>query len=197
MLSAVGTYYEKEQNMQFLAQLWLPILVASVVLFFLSAFAWMVLPHHNKFDWSKLPKEDEFIGAVKQADIAPGRYMFPHVGSHQEAQQPEFQEKHKTGPVGTLIVFGKVNMGLNMLWTFTFFCVCNSMLAYLAWFALSKQQPTTMEVWRFVGTAAILTYACSAIPNDIWFKRPSITNVVDGIVYGLVCGLIFALLWPS
>ena len=71
------------------------------------------------------------------------------------------------------------------------------MLAYLAWFALSKQEPTTMEVWRFVGTAAILTYACSAIPNDIWFKRPSITNVVDGIVYGLVCELIFALLWPS
>ena len=54
-----------------------------------------------------------------------------------------------------------------------------------------------MDVWRFVGTAAILTYSCSAIPNDIWFKRPSVTNVVDGIVYGLVCGLIFASLWPK
>ena len=41
MLNAVGTYYEKEPKMQFLAELWLPILVASVVLFFLSAFAWM------------------------------------------------------------------------------------------------------------------------------------------------------------
>jgi len=41
-----------------------------------------------------------------------------------------------------------------------------------------------MDIWRFVGTAAILTYSCSAIPNDIWFKRPSMTNIVVGIVYG-------------
>ncbi len=158
----------------------------------------MVLPHHNKFDWSKLPNEDAFIDAVKRADVAAGRYMFPHVGSHQEAQKPEFQEKYKTGPVGSLIVFGKVNMGVNMLWTFIYFLVCNAMLAYLAWMALAERDATSfLDVWRFVGTAAILTYSCASIPNDIWFKRPSITNVVDGIAYGLVCGLIFALLWPK
>ena len=181
----------------FLVELWLPICVASVTLFFVSAAAWMILPHHNKFDWSKLPKEESFIDSLKQNEVQPGRYMFPHVGSHQEAHKPEFQEKFTSGPVGTLIVFGKSNMGLNMLWTFVFFVICNSMLAYLAWFALGKQEQSFMEVWRFVGTAAILTYSCSAIPNDIWFKRPSITNVIDGIVYGVLCGLIFAALWPK
>jgi hypothetical protein len=184
--------------MQFLIELWIPIVVASVVLFFVSAFAWMVLPHHNKLDWSKLPDEDGFIGALKGSNVAPGRYMFPHVNSHQEAQQPEFQEKYKSGPVGTLTIFGKVNMGVNMLWTFVFFLVCNAMLAYLAWFALRQQESQSfLDIWRFVGTAAILTYSCSAIPNDIWFKRPSLTNVIDGIVYGLICGLVFASLWPK
>ena len=39
--------------MAFLAELWLPILLTAVVVFFISFVMWMVSPHHNS-DWGPL-----------------------------------------------------------------------------------------------------------------------------------------------
>lgn len=182
--------------MDFLLSLWLPIVVSGVVLFFASAMAWMLLPHHFS-DWKKLANEDEFIRIIKETGIPEGRYMFPNAGSHQASQKEEFQRKMKDSPVGNITVLGKINMGRNMLLTFVFFLVSSALIAYLAWFAMANSNPTFMHVFRFVGTAAILTHSCSSIPNDIWFKRPMWTNLADGIAYGLLTGLIFAALWPG
>ena len=54
-----------------------------------------------------------------------------------------------------------------------------------------------LRVFRFVGTAGILTYGSANIMNGIWFRRKIVGDVVDGIVYGLVTAAIFALLWPG
>ena len=43
--------------MEFLTQLWLPIVVSGVVVFLLSALAWTVMPHHKK-DFTGLPNAD-------------------------------------------------------------------------------------------------------------------------------------------
>ena len=54
-----------------------------------------------------------------------------------------------------------------------------------------------MKVFRFVGTAGILTYGTANILNGIWFGRKMVADIVDGIAYGLITGLIFAALWPG
>ena len=53
-----------------------------------------------------------------------------------------------------------------------------------------------MKVFRFVGTAGILTYGTANILNGIWFGRKMVGDIVDGIAYGLITGAIFAWLWP-
>ena len=56
-----------------LTDLWLPILVASVVVFFASWIAWMLLPHHRA-DWKGMDNEDGFLESLRSLGIAPGSY---------------------------------------------------------------------------------------------------------------------------
>jgi hypothetical protein len=179
--------------MDCLAQLWIPIVISAVVLFVASFAAWMILPHHRS-DFGRLPDEDRFQQYLREARIPAGRYSFPYFGSNQN--NPDLQRKMQEGPVGTLNVFGPISMGQNLVWTFVFFLVTSTVLGYLAWSALGGSSPPFLHVLRIVGTAGILTYSCSSIPSDIWFKRPLVTHLVDGIAYGLLTGLIFAYFWP-
>ena len=59
-----------------LVELALPIVLTSVALFFASFLSWMVLQLHRN-DWGKLPREDQFLIAVRDCGIPPGNYMFP------------------------------------------------------------------------------------------------------------------------
>ena len=87
-------------------------------------------------------------------------------------------------------------MGMNMLWTFVFYLGASFLIAYLSTMALGPGDGF-LPVFRFVGTAGIMTYCCAGIPNAIWFKRKMLYNTLDGIAFGLITGLIFALLWPG
>ena len=60
--------------------LWLPIVVSGVALFFASWAAWMVLPHH-KGDWKGLPNEQAVMDTLKNSGVQPGQYNFPHCAS--------------------------------------------------------------------------------------------------------------------
>jgi hypothetical protein len=182
--------------MTFLITLWLPVLLTSVLLFVFSAMAWMVMPHHRG-DFRQTPCEDSLLPFLREAKIQPGRYMFPFANGN-PGKDSVLKQKFEQGPVGQLTVFDGINMGANMIWTYVFFLVTSILIAYLAWFAMDGHPDQSfMRVFRLVGTASILIYSCSAIPNDIWFKRPLVTNLVDGIVYGLTTGLIFAAMWPK
>ncbi len=70
------------------------------------------------------------------------------------------------------------------------------MIAYLAGMVLPPGEDH-MRVFRFVGTAGILTYGTANILNGIWFGRKMVADIIDGIAYGLITGAIFALLWPG
>ena len=181
--------------MEFLTALWLPIIVSSIVLFIASAVAWMFMPHHRK-DYGKLANEEKFMTQARDLNIPVGRFMFPYC-THQEANNPEMKRKFKEGPFGTITILGNVNMGANMACTFVFFLIANACLAYLFWLVLPGTDTSFFRVFRVAGTAGILAYTLAAIPNDIWFKRPTWTNIIDGIVYGLIVGAIFATLWPK
>lgn len=56
-----------------------------------------------------------------------------------------------------------------------------------------------LQVFRVAGTMAFMTYGLSRIGNWIWSGEPGSTtakHVVDGLIYGLLTGAVFAWLWP-
>jgi hypothetical protein len=179
-----------------LASLWLPIVVSGIVLFFASWAAWMLLPHH-KPEWKGLPNEDGFLSALRSFNIPPGQYTFPHCGSPEQMKSDEFKRRMEAGPVGTITIWKSApSMGVNMLCTLLFFTIANLVIAYLAGIALDPGEEF-LTVFRFVGTAGILTYGTANILNGIWFGRKMAADIADGVAYGLITGLVFALLWPG
>jgi len=176
--------------------LWIPILVSGIALFFASWMAWMLLPHH-KSEWKGLPNEQAVMDAMKSAGVGAGQYMFPFCAKNADWKSESFKARMKAGPNGHLVVWpGPCNMSKNMFCTWLFFTVACFVIAYLTTLAL-KPGDDFMTVFRFVGTAGILTYGTANILNGIWFGRRMIGDIADGIAYGLITGWIFAWLWPA
>ena len=84
--------------------LWLPILLAAVVVFIASSIIHMVLPYHRS-DYRKLPEEERVTEALRAAGVTQGPvYHFPY-STHKDMKSPETMEKFKRGPVGLLTIF--------------------------------------------------------------------------------------------
>lgn len=184
--------------MDMLVSLWLPILVSAAAVWIAAAAAWMALPHHRG-DYTRLPNEDAFMGQVRSASIPPGNYTFPHFASHKESTTPEGKAKWKEGPMGVLTVMPLPNMGRNMIMSFLVYLAVSIGVAYLGSVAL----PRGADFWRVMqvlGTAGILAYCFAFWPNGIWFGtkiRAMVMCTVDGVVFGLITGAIFAAMWPG
>jgi hypothetical protein len=182
-----------------LASLWLPILASGIALFFASWAFHMVFPHH-KGEWMRLPDENATMRELASDKIPPGQYCFPYPSCPKDMQSESFKAKMQAGPCGNLTISKSApNMGLNMLCTVVFFLIANAVIAYLAGMVLPpvSQPDDRWKIFRFVGTAGILTYGTANILNGIWFSRKMIADIVDGIAYGLLTGAIFAALWPA
>ena len=106
-----------------LLALWLPILVASLAVFFASFLSWMILPHH-KPDFKGLKDEDAVLDALRAQSPEPGFYMLPQVCSPKDLEDPATKRKWDEGPhAGLLIRPGRPNMGPSLLITFGFYLV--------------------------------------------------------------------------
>ncbi len=184
--------------MELLIPLWLPILLSTVVVWIISAVVWMALPHHKR-DFIGLPDEDGFIDAVRKSGIKPGNYIFPDFRKREAMKSPKVEKALNEGPVGHLSVWPTpLTMGSKMIATFIVYLVVSILIAYLTRVALPGAAPFA-KVFQVAGTAGILAYCFSFIPNAVWFgsyKRTIVANIVDGIVYGLITGALFAWLWP-
>src|SRR5216683_1381587 len=97
-------------------ELWLPILLSSVIVFIMSSLIHMVLPWH-KSDYPKLANEDKVMDALRPLSIPPGDYMVPRPASREDMRSPEFTEKRKKGPVLMMTVWpsGPVSMGQSLI----------------------------------------------------------------------------------
>jgi hypothetical protein len=184
------------------ADLWLPVVVSAVAVWFAAALAWMALPHH-KGDYKQLPNEDEVMNTVRGWSLSPGMYFFPHMKDCKDMKaNPEAKAKFENGPHGLLQVWPPTfmqSMGRNMLLSFIFYIVVGVFVAYLG--SLSMPRGTEfMKVFQVTGTAGVMAYCFANIPQDIWFGKP-LRNVLacvgDGIVFGLMTGAIFGWMWPS
>jgi hypothetical protein len=179
-----------------LSSLWLPIVLSGVALFFASFVAWTKLPHHKK-DWIGLPNEDAIMRQIKGDNLPAGQYCFPYAATPEAMKGDAYKSKMEAGPRGTLTLWkAPPNMGANMACTVVFFLIANAVIAYLAGMVL-KPGTDPWFVFRFVGTAGVLTYGTANILNGIWFGRKMVGDIVDGIAYGLITGAIFAWLWPG
>ena len=182
-----------------IADLWLPILVATVVAHIASAIMWTAMPHH-KTDFGKIPDEVNVLAAMRKGGLSPGEYMFPHAESHADAGKPEHQAKLNEGPAGTMIVMrkGVPSMGPMLALQFVFFLLTAVLIAYIG--AVTMEPGTDyLKVFRLIGTAAILAYAGAHTPRSIWFQRPwanTFKEIFDGVVYGLLMAGVFGWLWP-
>jgi hypothetical protein len=189
--------------MELIGHLWLPILLSSVFVFIVSSIVHMVLPIH-KGDYKRLPGEDKITAEMRAQGVTAGSYMVPYPAeckSMKDFQTPEMIEKYKQGPVGQVILIpnGSPAMGKSLVLWFLFSVVVSGFAAYLGYLALGWGAPYR-AVFRVTGTAAILGYAVSSLPDSIWRgQRWGITLkfVIDGIVYGLVTAGTFGWLGPE
>lgn len=178
--------------------LWLPILVATVLVFVASSLVWMVLPHHRS-DVKGLPNEAAVMDAIAKESPAPGLYNFPHAPSPKAMGDPAFQEKLKKGPVGMLTVWrsGPINMGKSMGQWVAYVLVVSTLVAYVTGRTLGPGAHY-LAVFRVAGTVASLAYASAIVPAAIWWGRPwNVTwkEVIDGVAYGLLTAGAFGWLW--
>ena len=183
--------------MEMLFSLWLPILVCTVALYLLSFVFWVVLPHH-KPDVRKWPDEDALLHFVRGGGAAPGQYMFPLI-EQEDCKKPEAIERYQQGPWGMVVLWPtQPNMAMNMVKTILLFLIITTLVGYVG--ALTLAPGTAFgSVFQVIGLTAVLAHTTGGMLNEVWFTKPlraRLMNLLDGIVYGVVTGLIFAWLWP-
>ena len=183
-----------------LSQLWLPILLSAVAVFFISSMMWMVLPHH-KSDWSPLPAEDKLMDTLRAMGVGGGQYSFPHCSDPAQMKDPEWMAKYNAGPKGFLVLKddGPVNMGKSLATSFLFNLITALAVAYVACQAIAPGAGK-LEVLRFTGTVAFLTNSFGLVWGAIWFGRTwtsTFKEMGDGFVYSLATALLFMAFWPG
>jgi hypothetical protein len=181
-------------------ELWLPIVLAAVLVFVVSSLVHMVFGYHRS-DYGRLDGEDRILDAMRANHAKPGCYRFPWCNTMQEASSPEMRAKYERGPVGllTLMPPGPMTMGKSLLLWFLFCIVISVFVGYLGTLALARGADA-MAVFRFTTTAALLGYGVTNVPNSIWHGiRWSVAGkfVFDGILYAVVTSAAFTLLWPA
>lgn len=182
--------------MEFLTDLWLPILVSGAIVWFASFLMHVVLPHH-KGEWKGLPNEEAVIAAIK--GVTPGQYTFPYCSDMSKMKDPAFMEKMKNNPNGTITVWaGQVNMGRNLLLSLITYLVIGVFVAYVAWHAMKGEQVEYMDVFRMTGAAAFMAHGLGMLTHMIWFQVKGFwTYGFDNLVFALLTAGVFGWLWPG
>ena len=184
-----------------LSALWVCTLVATVLVFVVSSVLHMMLPIH-KGDYRKLPKETELLAAMRAHNVAPGTYSFPFPDSMKDMASPEMIARYKQGPVGLLTVLPNTVPAIakSLVQWLLYLVIVSIFVAYLATINLAAKTAGSMDIFRFTSTAALLAYAVPHMHESIWKGQSWIVTakyLLDGVIYGLVTGVTFALLWPS
>jgi hypothetical protein len=182
-----------------LTALWLPVLVAAVLVFVASSIIHMVLPYHHT-DYRRTPKEDEVMAALRPFSLSPGDYFMPFAGGGKEMNSPAFKEKWAKGPV---MVFTVLPSGVNFMGSqMAMWFVYNAVVAFFAGYVASRvlgPGAEYLQVFRIVGTTAFMGYVLGLWQMTIWYKRSIATTLkstFDGLIYGLLTAGAFGWLWP-
>lgn len=188
--------------MQFLADLWLPILLAAVIVFFASSILHMVLPFHKK-DVKRLSNQDDVLATMRADMPARGTYIFPCPEDMKSYNTPELIESWKQGPVGFLTILppGPPAMHKALGIWFALALGVSMFIAYITWHAFTTApDPAFFEIFRIAAATGFLAFATGPIAESTWKGQPWSTTVkflIDALIYGCIIGAVFAWLWPD
>ena len=186
--------------MEFIIAHWMPILASAAAVWVASAIAWMAINHHADDMKSLTPDaESKLSNLVKAHNIAPGVYGYPDFKKC-KGQSPEERKAAMKEPMGILRVWKPINMSRPMILSFLFYIFIGVLIAYLGTAAGIPAVGPFSHAFRVFGTAGVLAHACGGVVCNMWFqesRRAMILNFVDGVVYGLITGAVFAALWSK
>lgn len=188
--------------MEFLTQLWMPIVVSAVLVFVASSIIWMATPLHKK-DYGDPPDQEGILDVLRRTPFAPGMYYLPWSKDCKDAaKDPQFKEKFARGPWVMMIVpTGAPSFGKSLgLWALNCL-VLSAMVAYVASAAVTMGigAPHYLRVFRVVGAVALLAHAGMAAHDTMWKGlgwRHTVVKLIDGTVYALLTAGTFGWLWP-
>ncbi len=180
--------------------LWLQVIVSAVVVFVASSILHMTLKYH-KADYKPLPNEDAVRDALAKGSLAPGVYTTPHCSDMKQMKEPAIMAKFEKGPVAMLTVMpkGAPNMPKHLALWFAFCVLVSFVAAYVARHTLQPGADGLL-VMRITGTVAFAAYVLSHLSDSIWKGQPwgnTLRHAVDGMIYALLTGVTFRLLWPD
>ena len=182
-----------------LIDLWMPILLGSVLAWISSALIHMLLKYHNS-DYRKLANEDEVAASIRHGSPQTGLHSIPHCKDMSELAEPAMQAKFVDGPVAFVTIFpnGLPRMGKLVGQQVVYFLIGCALIAWCATLALAPGA-NYMDVFSFVAPVAFLAFGWAVVPFAIWFGHPwSMTAkyLLDALIYALVVAGSFAWLWP-
>lgn len=182
-----------------LSHLWLPIIASAVAVFVVSALLHMLFTYHNS-DYRKFSNEDEVRAAINKGGATAGQYILPYAMGA-EFKDPAVQQKMKEGPTGFVLLRkpSGPEMGPALGQWFVLTLVIAFLVGYVAALAMAPGEDH-MAVFRVVSLIAFLAYAGSQAQEAIWRAVPwaaVIKTIMDGLVFALVTGGVFALMWPA
>jgi len=182
-----------------LPELWLPILLSAVGVFFTSSLIHMVLKYHRS-DYTPIPNEDEVMEAMRRENIRPGYYYLPYAVDPNDLAKPEVKAKFEKGPVAfvTVLPSGAPSMAKPLV-SWLIYCVVVALIVAYLTGRTAGASADYLHVFRIAGTSAFLAHSGSAATESIWKGMPwSVTakHMFDGLLYALVTAGIFGALWP-
>lgn len=182
-----------------IGELWQAVAVATVLTFLLGAVLHMMVPLHAK-DFAPLPDEAGTLARLRDASLPPGAYLFPAPASPKDMGTPEFKAKVERGPVGIMFLRrpGPFSMGPSLGLQLGYHALISLMVAYLAGRTFGPGADY-LRVFQVAGTAATLAYSTGALPFAIWYRPPArfvVTQLIDGVTWGLITAGAFGWLWP-
>lgn len=181
-----------------LLSLWLPILVSAVLIFVMTNILWMVLKFWHYKDYSRLPDDKPFVAASQS--LKSGMYMFPQMDWN--TMTPEQKADFGKGPAGFMIIRNPsaFSMGKTLPVWFLYCVFSTFCAAYIASETLAAGT-AFIRVFQIAGATATIFWSFGTnISDSIWYGKPwssAIKHVIDGVIYGLITGAVFAWLWPK
>jgi hypothetical protein len=181
-----------------IASLWLPILLAAVLVFIVSSLIHTVLPYHRS-DFAAVPDESAVRAGL--SGVPAGDYVVPHAASNEERSSEEFKAKMKEGPAAfvTVLPRGESGMGGSLVQWFLYCVLIGIFAAYLAGRTLAPGADY-LTVFRITGTTAFAAYGLALPQSSIWMSRKwssTLKSVFDALVYSLLTAGAFGWLWPG
>jgi len=185
--------------MQFLLDLWLPIVVSGIGVFVVSALVWTVLPLHKK-EFAAIPNEDAVMAAMRKDSLPAGRYVVPWFGEGEILKTPEGRAKLEAGPVAyiTIAPRGTTDMAPKLIQSLLSSILISAFVAYIAWHTIQPGAPYR-HVFRITGMATFMAYSLGYLAESVWFAKPWKSMAIqffDSALYGAVAAGVFGWLWP-